>query len=425
MTVRSAIESRVAQVVIDIGSTVVKVALAGEDHSILSQKFYPRDFEAGIVKQVESLIDSLEVSGSADIRVCSSANGGLRVGILCLTKRFSGTALRHQVLLAGANPIFVHSFEEAGKDTGYADVLLVGGGVDCADATPLKQRINILDLDKYRYGTLIFTGNKHLAGRFRSRFPSALVIQNPLSESLASDNNTVFEVIRRAYLDDLVYKEGISELRGNLSAGIRPTPEVVSRGFLHAVLNSAASGVIAPCLLLDIGGATTDVHYTVEIVKNGSGTKAVAGSSVARYVFTDLGIVASRDSLMLQMRGHPRLYEFLSTVLSDDVTEAYRLFREGEYRPSPAVLAYGCLFLALDRFAQGRGPGLPCGDLGQLSQVILTGGGAQTLSEDVAADVVSLVAPKSSRPVMLIDRKYEMWVRGLTFAAPAVAAAAV
>jgi hypothetical protein len=236
--------------------------------------------------------------------------------------------------------------------------------------------------------------------------------------------NSVFEVVRRAYLDDLVYKEGVSELRSNLAAGIRPTPEVVNLGFQRAVLNRSNIGVIAPCVLLDIGGATTDLHYTVEIIRDDSDTRpSSTGFSVARYVFTDLGIVASRDTLLLQLRSHPRLYGFLGQVLDGDVTESYRLFREGEYQPSPEMLSYGCLFLALDRFSQGRGPGLPSGDLTKIAEVVLTGGGAQALSEEVVARVMGLLSStESNKPVILIDRRYQVWVDGITWSEHAVAA---
>ena len=96
-------------IAVDIGSTVVKVAhitLAGE---LLKQEFFPRDFKAGIARQVESLLTDLTVGpDDSNVLVCSSANGGLRVGIVCLSKIFSGAVLRNQVLAAGANPIFVH-----------------------------------------------------------------------------------------------------------------------------------------------------------------------------------------------------------------------------------------------------------------------------------------------------------------------------
>ena len=428
MTLEANNHPAAARVAVDIGSTVVKIAVVEDGGALISQVFYPRDFEAGIARQVEGLLRSFDISlDRPDVLVCSSANGGLRVGIVCLTKRFSGAALRDQVLLAGANPVFVRDLDEKdGSNLGYVDLLVVGGGIDCANAAPLEQRLRGFDAGSYRYGALLFAGNRHLSDLFCHRFPQARVVPNPLAGELVSRTNSVFEVVRRAYLDDLVYKEGVSELRSNLSSGVRPTPEVVNLGFQRAVLNRSNIGVIAPCVLLDIGGATTDLHYTVEIVRDDSETKpSAAGCSVSRYVFTDLGIVASRDSLLLQLRSHPRLYEFLGQVLAGDVTETFRLFREGEYQPSPELLAYGCLFLALDRFAHGRGPGLPSGDLTKIAQVILTGGGAQLLSEDVVSRVMEmLVSTRSSNPVILIDRRYQVWVEGIAWSEHAIAATA-
>jgi len=405
------------RIAVDIGSTVVKVARIGAGDDVVSQDFYPRDFEAGIARQVESLLEQLDVPRDQDgILLCSSANGGLRVGIVCLTKHFSGAALRNQALLAGANPVFVRDLDEAGGNTSLVDILLVGGGIDCEDAAPLEQRLRRFNPKQYRFESLIYAGNKYLADVLLGLVPEAAVIPNPLAETLSTRASSVFEAVRRAYLDDLVYKEGVSELRSNLSLGIRPTPEVVNRGFHRAVLNCSSIEVVGACVLLDIGGATTDLHYTVEIVRDDSEIKPSAVSSVARYVFTDLGIVASRDSLLLQMRSHPRLYELLATVLDRDVRETYQLLREAEYRPSPALLSYGCLFLALDRFAQGRGPGLPVADLGKVAQIMLTGGAAQGLVEDVVARVVRLLSADASRsPTVFIDRRYRVWVDGITW----------
>lgn len=424
MTLDENVHASAACVAVDIGSTVVKIARVADGGQLLSQEFYPRDFEAGIARQVEFLLESHHVSSDrSDVLVCSSANGGLRVGIVCLTRRFSGAALRDQILLAGANPVFVLDFDEPAGNPGYVDILLVGGGIDCAEAAPLEQKLRQFDAGNYRYGALLFAGNRYHAESFCRRFPKTRVVPNPIADQLVSRTNSVFETVRRAYLDDLIYKEGVSELRSNLAGGIRPTPEVVNLGFQRAVLNRSNIGVIAPCVLLDIGGATTDIHYTVEIVRDDSESKpSSTGCSVSRYVFTDLGIVASYDSLLLQLRNHPRLYEFLCQVLPGDVTETYRLFREGEYQPSAEVLAYGCLFLALDRFSHGRGPGLPSGDLAKVAQVILTGGGAQLLSEDVTARVIhTLLSDKSSNPVILIDRRYQIWVEGIAWSEQAVA----
>ena len=404
-------------IAVDIGSTVVKIARICENGEIESQQYFPRDFDAGIARQVESLLERFGASPESDgIVVCSSANGGLRIGIVCLSKHYSGAALRNQVLLAGANPVFVRDLDEEGGSLTYVDILLVGGGIDCSDAAPLERRLRRLEPARYRFGTLVYAGNSNLAGLFVELFPGAAVIPNPLAETLAGRKLSVFEAVRRAYLDDLVYKEGVSELRSNLSKGIRPTPEIVSQGFQRALAKSSGIEIFGACVVLDIGGATTDLHYTVEIVRDDSEQRPSPGASVARFVFTDLGIVASRDTLMLELRSHPRLYEFLKSVQDDGVREIYQSMREGEYDPSPLLLSYGCLFIALERFAHGRGPGLPTADLTRIAQIILTGGASQTMAEEVVGRVFGLFRSENSGvPVILIDRRYQIWVDGITW----------
>lgn len=407
-------------IAVDIGSTVVKLAFVDPQGRLLKQEFRPRDFDAGIARQVEALLNECGVPVDREgILVCSSANGGLRVGIISLTPLFSGAAARNQVLLAGANPMYVREIGEPAGTAGFVDILLVTGGIDCDDAGPLRDRLARLTLDGYRYGSLVYSGNRYCADEFRRRFPQAAVVANPVAEELNGRVLSVFEAVRRAYLDDLVYKEGISELRESLAQGIRPTPEVVNRGLQRAVMNRSTLQVAGACVLLDIGGATTDLHYTVEIVRDDSASRPSPGTSVARYVFTDLGIVASQESLLLRMRGHPRLFEFLEAVLREQVREIYRLLREGEYVPPSDVLSYGCLFLALDRFARGQGPGLPAADLAKVSQFMLSGGAAQTLVEDTVSRMIRLLLPEgAAEPVVLIDRKYQVWVDGITWAGP-------
>lgn len=406
---------------IDIGSTVVKVAHINATGELLTQNFFPRDFEAGIGRQLDSILESLGLHADGhDISVCSSANGGLRVGIVCLSKYYSGTSFRNQALLAGANPAFVYDMDEPGGDTRRVDILLVGGGIDCVEATPLLDRLMRFDPSAYKYDALVYAGNKYAAEIFCKRFPDAKVVANPLGETLSNRVGSVFEAIRRAYLDDLVHKEGISQLSGRLAHGVRPTPEVVSRGFLRAVQNKSTFDVVGACLVLDIGGATTDLHFTVEIVREDSSCQPTGGISVARYVFADLGTVASRDTLLLQLRTHPRLYELLSILFTDNVRDTYGMMREGEYEPSPELLAYACLFLALDRFSNGRGPGLPTADLGKIAQIILTGGAAQAMREETVTHVVKvLLAENGADPLVQIDRRYQLWVDGISWAADA------
>jgi hypothetical protein len=406
-----------AALALDIGSTVVKLARLDGQGGLTAQDFYPRDFDVGVAHQVLQILASRGIDPAREpMLVCSSANGGLRVGIACLSPLFSGAALRNQVLLAGANPEYVYALDAKTPDPRRVDLLLVGGGIDSDDPGPAQALLEAFDPSLYRFGALVYCGNRHLALAFQARFPQAKIIDNPLGETLSSRVGSVFQTVRRAYLDDLVLKEGVSELPQPLARAIRPTPEVASRGFLRSVNNQGSFTIVGSCLVLDIGGATTDLHYTVECVDPDSPVRPSSGVSVARYVFTDLGIVASRDTLMLQLRGHAQLYELLAAVAGGDTREIYAALREGEYEPSPQLLSYACLFLALDRFAKGRGPGLPTGDLGKVAQIILTGGAAQTLDEAVVARLLALLLPEGAPPPLVqVDRRYEIWVAGIAW----------
>ena len=411
-------QTPIGTLAIDIGSTVVKLARLADDGNLTSQEFFPRDFEAGIARQVDAILKEKDIDPEKErILACSSANGGLRVGIVALSPLFSGAALRNQVLLAGANPEFVLPLDHKSGDPKRVDLLLVGGGIDQQDAGPAAARLNDFDPLLYRFGTLIYCGNRHLAASFTGRFPQARVIENPLGETLSSRVGSVFEVVRRAYLDDLVFKEGISELHPSIARAIRPTPEVASRGLLRSMNNQGNFTIVGSCVVLDIGGATTDLHYTVECVAEDSPVRPASGLSVARYVFTDLGIVASRDTLILQLRSHPQLYGLLRCIVGDAQTpEIYASLREGDHLPSQSVLSYACLFLALDRFAKGRGPGLPKGAIESIAQIVLTGGAVQALQETIVARVLHFLLPAGSAPPLVqIDRRYEIWVAGITW----------
>lgn len=405
------------RIAIDIGSTIIKVAHLGTNDNLLSQEFYPRDFVAGIATQVESILDELDIKfHESEILVCSSANGGLRIGIVFLTKFFSGNILRNQVLSAGANPIFASNIDEDKENLNTVDILLVGGGIDCEDSPILEKNIRNFKPSNYHFDSLFYAGNKYLSDLFVDLFPSTTVIPNPLGDTLLKNPSSVFEALRRAYLDDLVYKEGVSELRNNLSMGIRPTPEVVNNAFQRIVFNHSSIKSAGACVLLDIGGATTDIHYTVEIIREDSNNKPTAGTSIARYVFTDLGIVLSSDSTLLQMRTHPRIYDFLNLVLKENVRDTYQLLREGEYSPSQNILSYACLFLSLDRFSKGKGPGLPQADLSMIAQVILTGGAIHNMDKDVVSRLVNLsFSDRNISPRIFIDKNYQVWIDGITW----------
>jgi hypothetical protein len=111
-------------------------------------------------------------------------------------------------------------------------------------------------------------------------------------------------------------------------------------------------------MLLHIDGATTDLHYTTDIIREDSEEKALPEPSVARHVFTDLAIVASREQYFTAV--HPRLYDLLSRI----------------NRRCNTILVMSVAFRVVDPFLCGEGD-----------------------------------------PRILIDRRYQIWVDGITWSA--------
>ena len=136
----------------------------------------------------------------------SLRHGTPDASIVCLTEHFSGATLRNQVLMAGANPVFVCGLDDHTRNTDRVDILVAGGGIDCAEAAPMEQRLRRFDASKYRFSALAYTGNRYYADLFLELFPQATVVANPLAEGLLSKSTSVFEALRRAYLADLVHK---------------------------------------------------------------------------------------------------------------------------------------------------------------------------------------------------------------------------
>lgn len=399
---------------VDIGSTVIKLAVADADGRLQHQELYDRDFDAKIVDQLDGILSTNRIAtNTSDLVICSSANGGLRVGIVSLTGSYSGSVFRNQALLSGANPVYVEQLGFPRPTSDRIDVLLVGGGIDIAGHEPLLARLMEFDPSSLQYGSLVYAGNRYYSDVMRERFPDVKVVANPMAAGLADLEDSVFVALRDAYLDDLVYKEGISEVAAAYRGSVFPTPQVVSLGYQRCLTEQRFPAMTGASMLIDIGGATTDFHYTTEVVRDDSESRPAPGSSIARYVFPDLGVFSSRDSTISQLRQNPRSYDFLKIVYDGDVSDYYRQLREGECELSPHLLAFACVFLGLDRFARGIGPGLPSTDLAKLNNIAFTGGAAQLLNPAKTAAIVNLfLNVPVTEQFVIIDSNYEIWVHG-------------
>ena len=92
-----------------------------------------------------------------------------------------------------------------------------------------------------------------------------------------------------------------------------------------------------PFILLDIGGATTDIHYSKDLVKD----NIVTENEFDRVVFKKLGVYKSRQSLIFAAKDNEFVYELLMHL---KVTE--NIFEEHSERATK-ILMQLAIFLVL------------------------------------------------------------------------------
>ena len=150
------------QVFMDVGSTIIKYVRLNESHEITDGGYFPRDYDLIVGEQaLDILLNQLGFDSDRDkARICSSANGGLRIGVIGYTERYSASWAKRAAFNAGANVRWstsVDGMDITSIDT--VDILVISGGFDCS---PLDFQIlwlqDIFELQVIS-DSIVFAGN--------------------------------------------------------------------------------------------------------------------------------------------------------------------------------------------------------------------------------------------------------------------------
>ncbi len=403
------------QVYIDIGSTIIKTVVFNDERKMVSQEFISRDYDILVAEQAKAIIQDLKRKNSeCDVRICSSANGGIRVGLISLTRRFSGAVAKNIILSAGANLLFHKNLSDdyfQGRNEAV-DLLVITGGVDLHGMASLEKRLAALDLNKYHFRHIIYAGNQYIFDRLFAHRPEVQQVDNIINLGLENNNNSLMNVIRKSYLDDLVDRQGMNLLKKETQFPIWPTPGIVNMAFDAASMNEADTIYPNPFIVVDIGGATTDLHYGSELVANTTNINAKGSMGSNRMVFTDIGMSASSTSTKERLVHHERLYEFLGAIYDNDADSKYTQIKD-EGIPD-ALLPDACFFLALDAAATGT-LGMPKLRFDQLEAIVITGGASQIAKADILNGTLNMYLsyPRKGSVKIILDESYSFWLHGI------------
>jgi uncharacterized protein (TIGR01319 family) len=288
---------------VDIGSTCTKAALVDLDGGrLLDTAQAPTtldDVVSGVLTATAGFRD-------APVVACSSAGGGLRLAVVGYEELISAEAGRRAALSAGARVVHVAAgvldtaalAELRGSEP---DVVLLVGGTDGGEASVLRANAAVLAEADWSV-PVVLAGNaavrEQVAAKLRRAGLSVREADNVLPDIGRLAPESARAAIREVFLEHVIGGDRLSS-DPRLRSWVRAvTPDAVLEGVsVLAALRRAAE--VPGVVVLDVGGATTDVYCVPDPDAEQStlGREAVGVPARRRTVEGDLGVSWSVGAL--------------------------------------------------------------------------------------------------------------------------------
>ncbi len=388
-----------SKILIDIGSTYFKVS---QDEGIAQ---YFRNFERNIYDDFQSRCgDLLSRYAKEDVHICSSANGGLSTLIIGLTHSFSLKYATNIAYNAGINiidTVLYSHIHEYTPPQEQIDVVIIVGGIDGVK--------NIFDdtlldyLKQINFHNIVYVGSDKSHSFMQENLENILILDNIINPKLQVRGEELKNFLTNLYQQDITGKEDIKHLYEFTSNQIYSTPYIVNRsmGMMHKTFE-----VADPFILIDIGGATTDIHYSRDLVVD----NIVSESEYDRLVFKKLGVFKSRDSLVFSAKNNEFVYELLEFL---NVTEN---ILEEHSDNATKILMQLSIFLVLYKTSLHHNLYINL-QLEKLNSIIFTGGITKVLQFEEVEMIVKFFCKKLLHfhqiPSLIIDDEYKIWTLGI------------
>lgn len=437
-------------VLADFGSTYTKVTLVDADDGSLVARASHRttvdtDVMDGLGAVLQAIADELPGVLLDAVLACSSAGGGLRLAVVGLENELTAEAGRKAALSAGARVVTVVSGGLVGERVPELlaerpDIVLLTGGTDGGNRTCL------LDSARVLAGTdvsvpVVVAGNADAQDEavaiLRSAGRQAVAVPNVMPDVGRIDEEPVRAEIRELFVHHVIGGKHLSR-GGAFSSLVRmPTPQAVL--LATELLARGRDGVrgLGDLAVVDIGGATTDVHSVVDVHgahDGGYARSVLPDPPVSRTVEGDLGlrwnahgiVEAAEDGRHLT----PEALTDLRRAAEVRVADAGFVPNDAQEAAEDAELASLATKIALQRHAgelrvalspEGASLRRTGKDLRSVLTVIGTGGIFVHASPEALPSILGeshFTAPGRTlllpdRPRVAVDREYVMAAAGL------------
>ncbi len=294
---------------VDFGSTFTKASLVDlAEGRIVASASHPTtigtDVLDGYAACRDALLEQDARAGTAEVLACSSAGGGLRIAVVGNEELVTAEAGRRVALSSGGKVVAVHSLASRAPENALQrtlrgaapDVVLLTGGTDGGNAEALVEGARGLV-------AVGWTGPVVVAGSVEAHDEVSSLLTAGRTPYVLADNvvprigvlapESARAAIREMFLAHVIGGKHLSA-SDDFRAMVRgATPDIVLVGveLLARGLGQDRPGA-GDVAVVDVGGATTDVHSVIALDPEDAGLsrEVVAVSPVTRTVEGDLGM---------------------------------------------------------------------------------------------------------------------------------------
>ncbi len=434
---------------IDFGSTFTKLcAVNSEAEDVIETASHfttvDSDISIGYHKALESLYEKIGKTIEFDqVIACSSAAGGLKMAAIGLVEELTVEAAKRVCLGAGARVDLVLShhinISEVKKiDSKKIDIILLAGGADGGNSECVIYNAEMLGKMGVKI-PVIFAGNKSAQDEIQEIFAKynmdGHICDNVMPKINALNIESAREKIRDIFLKKIIEAKGIKKIESEIDQVVLPTPNAVLEAaqlLSEGYLNEKGLGDL---VVLDIGGATTDMYSICKTTKRKDVLVSGLEESFAkRTVEGDLGMRYSAPGIIKSLSEEE--VKFINLEKSVDIeTEVNKRYDNVKSLPQnkhdvviDQFLAEMCAYRAMHRHC-GRIEEVftPMGvvynqagkDLTDIEYVIGTGGviiNSDNIDKILVKTTNILHNRQELRPVhpkFMVDQKYIMAAMGL------------
>ncbi|HKG52257.1 MAG TPA: glutamate mutase L [Actinomycetales bacterium] len=416
---------------VDFGSTFTKAALVdADDGTLVATASTPTTLGSDVLDGYRTLRAGLDGERVDEVLACSSAGGGLRLAVVGYERAVTAEAGHRVGLSAGARVVHVAAGELTAADVAQLraarpDVVLLVGGTDGGNGEVLRHNARRLGIARVPV-PVVLAGNaaasEAAAHELLSRGRRVVVTDNVLPRIGVLEPAPARAGIRNVFLRHVIGGKGLSrgpQLRRMVRAA---TPDVVLAGVEVLADGAPGSPGAGDVLVVDVGGATTDVYSVVSPGGEDAGLRkeVVATLWRSRTVEGDLGMRWNAPGVVSAARAEHLLGADDEGLAAYADQLAARPGHLPDVTDGDARLAGLAVTVAARRHGRAPGPSSTPRPLREVGLVVGSGGVLRHHGDSVRRKVLSpLVSDHGGgwrvpeRARLAVDDRYVLFAAGL------------